>query len=108
MDKIFKLKGLMGKLFKHAPVDAAVDQLGKRLMYDALPPALEVAKNHFSAVQIYVLKTILHLILKYFMTNCNFQNSILGRNIFFGGKKFPNILVRGDIFSNILVRGEIH
>ena len=33
----------MGKLFKHAPVDAAVDQLGKRLMYDALPPALEVA-----------------------------------------------------------------
>ena len=38
----FQLKGLMGKLFKHAPVDAAVDQLGKRLMFDALPPALEV------------------------------------------------------------------
>jgi hypothetical protein len=31
----------MGKLFSHAPVDAAVDQLGKKLMLDALPPALE-------------------------------------------------------------------
>jgi hypothetical protein len=31
----------MGKLFDYAPVDAAVDQLGKKLMRDALPPALE-------------------------------------------------------------------
>ena len=31
----------MGKLFAYAPVDAAVDQLGKKLMLDALPPALE-------------------------------------------------------------------
>jgi len=37
-----KLKGLMDKLFKHAPVDAAVDQMGKKLMFDVLPPALEV------------------------------------------------------------------
>ncbi len=37
----------MGKLFKHAPVDGCVDQMGKKLMYDALPPCLEVriAKN---------------------------------------------------------------
>ncbi|XP_023323397.1 ribosomal oxygenase 1 isoform X2 [Eurytemora carolleeae] len=45
IDFIGKLKGLMGKLFKHAPVDAAVDQLGKRLMYDALPPALELGEK---------------------------------------------------------------
>ena len=35
----------MGKLFDHAPVDAAVDQLGKKLMFDALPPALEVGNQ---------------------------------------------------------------
>jgi len=40
-----KLKGLMGKLFDHAPVDAAVDQLGKKLMFDALPPALELSEK---------------------------------------------------------------
>jgi lysine-specific demethylase/histidyl-hydroxylase NO66 len=42
MDKITKL---MGKLMKHAPVDAACDQLGKRLMGDVLPPALEVGEK---------------------------------------------------------------
>ena len=35
----------MGKLFAYAPVDAAVDQLGKKLMLDALPPALEEAEK---------------------------------------------------------------
>jgi len=40
-----KLKGLMGKLFDYAPVDAAVDQMGKKLMHDALPPALEVSEK---------------------------------------------------------------
>jgi len=37
-----KVEKLMGKLFSHAPVDGAVDQLGKRLMHDVLPPALEL------------------------------------------------------------------
>jgi len=37
-----KVKDLMGRLFEHAPVDACVDQLGRRLMHDVLPPALEV------------------------------------------------------------------
>ncbi len=36
----------MGKLFSHAPVDAAVDQLGKKLMLDALPPALEEGEKY--------------------------------------------------------------
>lgn len=31
---------LMGKLFTYAPVDAGVDQMGKRLMHDSLPPYL--------------------------------------------------------------------
>ena len=34
------IDGLMKKLVNFAPVDAAVDQLGKRLMRDALPPYL--------------------------------------------------------------------
>jgi len=37
-----KVEKLMGKLFKHAPVDGCVDQMGKKLMYDALPPCLEL------------------------------------------------------------------
>eukprot|EP00088_Acartia_fossae_P053775 TRINITY_DN6138_c0_g1_i1.p1 TRINITY_DN6138_c0_g1~~TRINITY_DN6138_c0_g1_i1.p1 ORF type:complete len:508 (+),score=61.53 TRINITY_DN6138_c0_g1_i1:35-1558(+) len=40
-----KIKKLMGKLFDYAPVDAAVDQMGKKLMYDALPPAPEVSEK---------------------------------------------------------------
>jgi len=44
-DFMKKLQGLMSKLFKHAPVDDAVDQMGKKLMYDALPPALEVSEK---------------------------------------------------------------
>jgi len=37
-----KVESMMSKLFKHAPVDACVDQLGKKLMHDVLPPALEL------------------------------------------------------------------
>ena len=40
---ILKVESMMSKLFKHAPVDACVDQLGKKLMHDVLPPALEVS-----------------------------------------------------------------
>jgi len=36
-----KTKKLMDKLFSYAPVDAVVDQMGKRLMHDVLPPHLE-------------------------------------------------------------------
>lgn len=35
-----KIQKLMSKLFTYAPVDAGVDQLGKRLMQDSLPPCL--------------------------------------------------------------------
>lgn len=35
-----KIEQLVGKLFSYAPVDPAVDQMGKRLMHDALPPYL--------------------------------------------------------------------
>ena len=35
-----KVKNLMGKLFQYAPVDSAVDQMGKRFMHTALPPYL--------------------------------------------------------------------
>ncbi|TRY71937.1 hypothetical protein TCAL_11489 [Tigriopus californicus] len=34
------VESLMGKLFTYAPVDAGVDQMGKRLMHDSLPPYL--------------------------------------------------------------------
>ena len=46
---ILKVESLMSKLFKHAPVDACVDQLGKKLMHDVLPPALEVC-DYFSTL----------------------------------------------------------
>jgi len=36
-----KVGELLGKLVQYAPVDAAADQMGKRLMGDLLPPALE-------------------------------------------------------------------
>ena len=39
------VKTLMKKLIDHAPIDAAVDQLGKRLTHDVLPPALEMAEK---------------------------------------------------------------
>jgi len=40
-----KVAQMIGKLVKYAPVDAACDQLGKRLMGDVLPPALEVGEK---------------------------------------------------------------
>jgi len=36
---------LLGKLVTSAPVDAACDQLGKKLMAEVLPPALEVSER---------------------------------------------------------------
>lgn len=35
-----KVQTLMGKLFQYAPVDSAVDQMGKRFIHTALPPYL--------------------------------------------------------------------
>ena len=35
-----KIKSLMGKLFNHAPVDNAADQMGQKLMHVSLPPYL--------------------------------------------------------------------
>ena len=49
---ILKVESLMSKLFIHAPVDACVDQLGKKLMHDVLPPALEVSDYHLIALSI--------------------------------------------------------
>jgi len=40
-----KVKSLMTKLLEFAPVDEACDQLGKKLMHDALPPALELSEK---------------------------------------------------------------
>jgi len=42
---IAKVKQLMTKLIEHAPIDAACDQLGKKLMRDVLPPALELSEK---------------------------------------------------------------
>lgn len=35
-----KAEQLFSKLFQHAPIDAAVDQIGKKFIHDALPPSL--------------------------------------------------------------------
>jgi len=40
-----KVKDLFSSLLEYAPVDAAADQLGKRLMGDLLPPALEESEK---------------------------------------------------------------
>jgi len=42
---IAKVKQLMTKLIDHAPIDAACDQLGKKLMRVVLPPALELSEK---------------------------------------------------------------
>jgi lysine-specific demethylase/histidyl-hydroxylase NO66 len=42
---IEKIKSLMAKLFDHAPIDAAVDQMGKQFIHDALPPMLTAGEN---------------------------------------------------------------
>jgi len=46
-DFIEKVKSLMAKLSDHAPIDAAVDQMGKQFIHDALPPVLTAGKYHF-------------------------------------------------------------
>jgi len=40
-----KLSSLLAKLANHAPTDAACDQMGKRLMSEVLPPALEPSER---------------------------------------------------------------
>jgi len=40
-----KVKSLMTKLLDFAPIDEACDQLGKKLMQDVLPPALELSEK---------------------------------------------------------------
>ena len=40
-----KVKTMMKKLIDYAPIDAACDQLGKKLMHDVLPPALELSEK---------------------------------------------------------------
>jgi len=40
-----KVKSLMTKLLEFAPIDEACDQLGKKLMHDVLPPALELSEK---------------------------------------------------------------
>merc|ERR1719154_814499 len=40
-----KVKKLMTKLIDYAPVDAACDQMGKKLMHSVLPPALELSEK---------------------------------------------------------------
>jgi len=42
---ITKVKHLMTKLIDYAPIDAACDQMGKKLMHDVLPPALELSEK---------------------------------------------------------------
>jgi hypothetical protein len=44
-DFVEKVKSLMMKLCDHAPIDAAVDQMGKQFIHDALPPVLNAGKN---------------------------------------------------------------
>lgn len=39
-DFLERIQDLISRLFNHAPVDAGVDQMGKRLMRDVLPPYL--------------------------------------------------------------------
>merc|ERR1712121_310723 len=40
-----RVKTLMKKMIDYAPIDAACDQLGKKLMHDVLPPALELSEK---------------------------------------------------------------
>jgi lysine-specific demethylase/histidyl-hydroxylase NO66 len=46
-DFIEKVKSLLAKLSDHAPIDAAVDQMGKQFIHDALPPVLTAGKYRF-------------------------------------------------------------
>ncbi|KAK3092611.1 hypothetical protein FSP39_004927 [Pinctada imbricata] len=42
---IGKLEQLMSRLINHLPVDSAVDQLGKQIMHDSLPPVISEAER---------------------------------------------------------------
>merc|ERR1712212_195211 len=42
---ITKVKHLMTKLIDYAPIDAACNQMGKKLMHEVLPPALELSEK---------------------------------------------------------------
>lgn len=48
-DFIEKIKSLTTRLFDHAPIDAAVDQMGKQFIHDALPPMLTAEEKQFSS-----------------------------------------------------------
>ena len=43
-----KLKSLICKLADHMQIDAAVDQLGSKFMYDALPPVLTEGETNIT------------------------------------------------------------
>ena len=87
----------MGKLFKHAPVDAAVDQLGKRLMYDALPPALEVAlKSPFFSSSDLCFENNASLDTQIFYDELYFPKLYFGEKYFFGGEKKFSIFWLGE------------
>jgi len=45
-DIMNKIKSLMGKLFNHAPVDNAADQMGQKLMHVSLPPYLTAQESN--------------------------------------------------------------
>jgi lysine-specific demethylase/histidyl-hydroxylase NO66 len=45
-DFMNKVKNLMGNLFKYAPVDNAVDQMGQKLMHVSLPPYLTAQESN--------------------------------------------------------------
>lgn len=42
-----KVQDLMGRLFQHAPIDGAADQIAKNVLHDSLPPIITDGK-HFS------------------------------------------------------------
>ncbi|PSN44531.1 hypothetical protein C0J52_14684 [Blattella germanica] len=44
-----KIRSLTERLFDHAPIDAAVDQMGKQFMHDAMPPILTAEEKTCTA-----------------------------------------------------------
>ena len=42
-----KIRRLFAKLFDHAPIDAAADQIAKELIHESLPPMLQSSEKHF-------------------------------------------------------------
>lgn len=58
-----KAEQLFSKLFKHAPIDAAMDQIGKKFIHDALPPSLsdfEKERTAFGDGEVIVKGVIKH------------------------------------------------